>query len=101
MTRKKRGPFAYLVSALLLPTCLLLASKDWLGDPSSMQVAVFFCFFFLALSVLWDVVGMISLLKAKVQRQTVIEVSLILAQVVVYILLWQSLGIEIGEISVG
>ncbi|MEL6589467.1 MAG: hypothetical protein AAFQ68_05275 [Bacteroidota bacterium] len=99
MPRKKRSPLGYIFSALLLPTCLLLASKELMGNSSNMEALVFFSFFFLALSIIWDITGMIALKQEGVQRRITIGISMILFQVVVYALLWQSLGIKIGEIS--
>ncbi len=92
MTRKKRGPLGYIFSASLLPICLLLAYHDLDKNSSNLKGLVFFCLLFLMLSVVWDIIGMISLIAEGAWRRLTIGISGIIFQIVVYYLLWQTLN---------
>ena len=99
MARKKRGPFGYIFSASLLPICLLMAYHELEKNSSNLKGLVFFCLLFLMLSILWDIIAMISLLAEGAWGRLAIGIAGILFQIVIYYMLWQTLGIKIGEIS--
>lgn len=99
MTRKKRGPLGYIFSASLLPLCLLMAYHELDKNSSNLKGLVFFCLFFLMLSLLWDIIGMISLIAEGAWGRLSIGVSGVLFQIVIYCILWQTLGIKMGKIS--
>jgi len=99
MAGKKRGPLGYIFSASLLPIGLLFAYDELGGNSDNLKALVFFCLFFLMLSVLWDIIGMISLVAEGVRGRLTIGIAGILFQIGTYYLLWQTLGIKIGEIS--
>ena len=99
MKTKRRGPLGYIFSASLLPTCLLLACDELMKNSNNLKGLVLFCLFFLMLSVLWDIIGMISLIAEGAGGRLAIGISAILFQMGIYYLLWQTLGIKIGAIS--
>ncbi len=100
MARSKRGSLGYIFSASLLPACLIITYHDLgVSNDSNLSAMVFFCLFFLLLSVLWDVFGMISLAAEDAGVRLIIGVSLILFQVGAYYWLWRALGISVGGVS--
>lgn len=97
MARKKRGPLGYIFSASLLPIGMLTLYDEFWGKNDYIEVTlVTFCLFFLMLSVLWDIIGMTSLVAEGARVRLAIGASAILFQMGTYYWLWQTLGIKIG-----
>ena len=100
MSSKKRGPLGYIFSASLMPIGLIcIYFKLGIENKSNLEGLVLFCLIFIMLSVLWDIIGMISLIAEGARGRLAIGVSAILFQIGTYYWLWQTLGIKIGEIS--
>jgi len=99
MARKKYGPLGYIFSASLMSLCLLFVGDEFLKNSSGQKGLVIFYLIFLMLSVLWDIIGMISLVSEGVRRRLIIGIAGIIFQIGIYSMLWQKLGLKIGEIS--
>lgn len=100
MSSNKRGPLGYIFSASLMPLGLIgIYHKLGIENKSNLDALVLFCLIFLMLSVLWDIIGMITLITEGAQAGLAIGVSLILFQIGTYYWLWQALGIKMGEVS--
>jgi len=99
MKQKMRGPLGYIFSASLLPIGLLVIYDKFGGNNNHLDSLINLWLFFLMLSLLWDIIGMIRLVAKGALVRLAIGVSAILFQMGIYYWLLQTLSKKIAEIS--